>query len=397
MPEWMKVPVGSYVTRRIEPVELDPETEYPSLGVRWYGAGVYVRDVRLGKNLRTKMYRARAGDFIYCILDTNKGPFDVVPMEMDQAIVTNKFPVFSVRDGLDPFYLRLLFTRNAILEAIGQARDGSDGRSEWKPEFFEAHQIPLPELEVQQQIMRIVAAVDDSIAATGAEAEALAEVLKLRREELVGGVEVDPVRADKAFGIRLGRQRSPERATGPSMTPYMRSYNVGYDELRLDDVLSMDFDAKERERYRLEDGDVLVSEGSASAKAIGMPAVWHDELEGPACFQNTLLRFRAVDGVTTPGFAHHWCLWAYESGFFRDTAGDAPGVRHIGFKKASAMPVRVPNIELQEEIAAALDPLADAVAALRAEAQQLLTLRGALLEALLAGEVDLTTDPDRLF
>lgn len=72
--------------------------------------------------------------------------------------------------------------------------------------------------------------------------------------------------------------------------------------------MSMDFDAKERERYRLEDGDVLVSKGSASPTAVGMPVVWHDELEGPVCFQNTLLRFQAVDGAAPRGFTRHWCL-----------------------------------------------------------------------------------------
>ena len=45
-----------------------------------------------------------------------------------------------------------------------------------------------------------------------------------------------------------------------------------------------------------------------------MPAAWHGELEGPVCFQNTLLRYRAVEGVSTPEFVRHWCLWAYESG-----------------------------------------------------------------------------------
>ena len=157
----------------------------------------------------------------------------------------------------------------------------------------------------------------------------------------------------------------------------------------MDDVLSMDFTPVERERYQLKDGDVLVSEGSASPTAIGMPAVWHDELEGPVCIQNTLLRFRAVDGVTTPAFVRHWCLWAFEAGEFRDAAGEAPGVRHIGFKRASAMRVRLPDLDRQSEIAAILGPMSDAAASLRNEAERLLALRGALLDSLLAGEIDL--------
>ena len=385
MPNWKTSQIRNHVSRRIEPVSLDAETSYASLGIR-YSTGVYIRDVKLGSQLRTKMYRAHAGDFIYCILDSQRGPFDIVPDEFDHAVVTNKFPLYQVGDDLNPKYLRLLFTHVPTLKAIGKARAGSDGRSEWKPEMFEAHEFPLPPLNFQTRIVDIIAAIEETIDATSAEAASMHRVLVGTRDKLIN-TGFPEAQARDAFDIRLGRQRSPERATGPSMTPYMRSYNVGYDELRLDDVLSMDFNDKERERYRLEDGDVLVSEGSASPTAVGMPAVWRGEIDGPVCFQNTLLRFRAIEGTTTPAFTRHWCLWAYEAGEFLETAGEAPGVRHIGFKKASAMKVMLPSLEEQEDITAVLDPIADAVAALKAEADRLRTLRDALLDALLAGDI----------
>lgn len=86
------------------------------------------------------------------------------------------------------------------------------------------------------------------------------------------------------------------------MTRYLRSANIGHDELRLDDegVFEMDFNERERERYALKDGDVLVSEGSAGADVVGMPAAWHGELPEPVCYQNTPLRYRAKEGVTLP-------------------------------------------------------------------------------------------------
>lgn len=303
MSRWETARIGDHVTRRVEPVALRKDTSYTALGIR-YSTGVYIRDVKLGKQLRTKMYRAHAGDFIYCILDSQRGPFDIVPAEFDQAVLTNKFPLYQVNDSLNPKYLRLLFTHGPTLKAIGEARLGSDGRSEWKPEMLEAHTFPLPPVDIQMQIVETITAVDDAITATEIEATSIHRVLLSLRDKLIGA-NFPHVKASDAFDIRLGRQRSPERATGPSMTPYMRSFNVGYDELRLDDVLSMDFNEKERERYRLEDGDVLVSEGSASPAAVGMPAVWRGELDGPVCFQNSLLRFRAIDGVTTPAFTRH--------------------------------------------------------------------------------------------
>ena len=41
--------------------------------------------------------------------------------------------------------------------------------------------------------------------------------------------------------VRLGRQRSPKRATGPHMRPYLRAANVTWDGLDLSDVKEMDF------------------------------------------------------------------------------------------------------------------------------------------------------------
>lgn len=57
--------------------------------------------------------------------------------------------------------------------------------------------------------------------------------------------------------------------------------------------------------------------------------MWQDEIPAPVCFQNTLLRYRAVEGVSVPAFVMHWCLWAYESGQFREAA-DGTSIKHIG-------------------------------------------------------------------
>ena len=193
------------------------------------------------------------------------------------------------------------------------------------------------------------------------------------------------VRADKAFSILLGRQRSPARATGLNMTPYLRSANVGDGRLDLRDVKEMDFSPAERERFGLRRGDVLVSEGSASANAVGMASAWHDDLPGDVCFQNTLLRFRAIPGVSDPGFVLQWCRWAYESGAFRDTASGT-NIKHIGSTRAAAMPVALPPIDEQHRIVGVLsgvDAQVDALVEEVARADRLWwSLGSAMIEAL---------------
>ena len=387
MSEWPTTTVGAHVKQRVEKVPIAAGREYDTMGVRWYGKGAYLRPP---SHPQTKtLSRAYEGDFVFCRIDAQKGPFAVVPADLDGVLATNEFPLYIVdADALDAQFLVLCFSNRGTLDRIGRLRDGRDGRARWKEPDFESWLIPYPPVPVQARIVEVIAAIDAAITATAEEAERLAVVMKVRRARLVNDDRFTAVEARKAFDIRLGRQRSPQRATGPSMTPYLRSANVGYDRLRLDDVLSMDFNERERERYALREGDVLVSEGSAGADAVGMPAAWHDEIEGPVCFQNTLLRYRTIEGVTTPGFVRHWCLWAYESGTFRNVAPPGVNILHVGDKRAKAMPVRLPTIDEQEAIVAGLDPLSTAVVSLRDEAERLSVARVALLDALLTRKVD---------
>ena len=389
MAEWPTTTVGRHVKRQTEKVSITPGLEYETMGVRWYGKGAYRRSASRPQT-RT-LSRAREGDFVFCRIDAQKGPFAVVPAALDGALVTNEFPLYSVDpSALDARFLVLLFLNQSTLDKIGRLRDGRDGRARWKEPDFEAWSIPHPPTSVQSRIADVISSVDEAISATEAEAERLALILKIRRADLANNASHAEVPAHTAFDIRLGRQRSPQRATGPSMTPYLRSANIGYDVLRLGDVLSMDFNERERERYALQYGDVLVSEGSAGADAVGMPAVWRSEIEDPVCFQNTLLRYRAVDGRSTPAFVRHWCLWAYESGTFRDVAPEGVNIKHIGDKRARGMAVRLPALDEQPAIVAELDPLSEAVESLRDEASRLRVARAALLDSLLTRKVEIS-------
>lgn len=249
-------------------------------------------------------------------------------------------------------------------------------------------EIPVPPHQVQTRIVEVVCAVDDQITALDSEADAIRDVLRRLRAKSMTDGSTEEVRADEAFRISMGRQRSPQRATGPHMTPYLRSANVGYGTLDLSDVLEMDFNPTERKNFGLRYGDVLVSEGSASETAVGMPAMWRDEIPAPICFQNTLLRYRAVESVSIPSFVKHWCLWAYESGQFREVAGGT-NIKHIGSKRAVGMPVRLPSVASQERIAAELDTMSEVIAATHAEADRLRKVRTGLLTGLLDHTIDI--------
>src|SRR4051794_38335161 len=77
--------------------------------------------------------------------------------------------------------------------------------------------------------------------------------------------------------VRLGRQRSPKNRSNKYPTKYIRAANITWGGLDLNDVLDMEFTPTEREVYRLQSGDVLLSEASGSADEVGKPVIWNGE------------------------------------------------------------------------------------------------------------------------
>ena len=148
----------------------------------------------------------------------------------------------------------------------------------------------------------------------------------------------DRVPLSKIAEVRLGRQRSPKRAVGPNMRPYMRAANVTWNGISLHDVKEMDFTPAEFETYALRRGDLLLSEASGSASEVGKPAVWNDEVPG-CCFQNTLIRVRAPEPLVP--FLHlHFYKDALTGDFARAARG--VGIHHLGAKTLSDWQVHLP-------------------------------------------------------
>jgi type I restriction enzyme S subunit len=154
--------------------------------------------------------------------------------------------------------------------------------------------------------------------------------------------------------VALGRQRAPQHATGPNMVPYLRAANVKDGVLDLDDVLEMNFTPNEQKIFSLRPGDILVTEGSGSRSVVGSSAVWHGEISGTVCFQNTLLRLRPRSGATDPRYLAWWAQAARTSGQFASIAGGA-NIYHLSADRVRQLPVAIPALEEQRRIADFLD------------------------------------------
>ena len=146
--------------------------------------------------------------------------------------------------------------------------------------------------------------------------------------------------------VQLGRQRSPKNRSRDYPTKYIRAANITEQGLDLDDVLDMDFLPHELSAYRLEKGDLVLSEASGSAAQVGKPAIWDDQIPN-CCFQNTVIRHQPY----CRDYAVY-LLWLYRffyvSGKFAQVAGGV-GINHLSaFKFAQIVLPLCPLAEQQE-------------------------------------------------
>lgn len=174
----------------------------------------------------------------------------------------------------------------------------------------------------------------------------------------------------EAVEVTMGRQRSPTHAVGEHILPYLRAANVKDGRLQLDSVFDMNFSPAEQATFSLRPGDVLVTEGCGSIGQLGAAARWDGEIGGTVCFQNTLLRLRAVQGVTDPGFVDVWARHAFSSGIFAAVASGT-NIFHIGSTQAKQIPFVLPPLAEQRriaELAGAVDHVERLAATLAEEA-----------------------------
>jgi len=124
--------------------------------------------------------------------------------------------------------------------------------------------------------------------------------------------------------------------------PYLRSVNVRWGEVILDDLKEMKFEDIEIYRYSIEKGDLLVCEGGE----VGRCAVW--ERENSILYQNAIHRVRFHCKIDS--YLYMYFLWHYNDIHFLDNYSKGVTIKHLTKSSLNTIPFPLPPLSEQKRI-----------------------------------------------
>lgn len=145
------VRIGDFLKRNKEPIKIQDGISYKRPTIRVNGNGINLRDEVDGKVIGTKnQFRIYKDQFLLSKIDARNGAFGVVPIELDNAIITGNFWTFNVDFNLiNPHYLTLLTGTKEFQKLCQTASVGTTNRNYLQEELFLNFEIPLPTLSEQ--------------------------------------------------------------------------------------------------------------------------------------------------------------------------------------------------------------------------------------------------------
>ena len=202
--------------------------------------------------------------------------------------------------------------------------------------------IPLPPLGEQKRIAEMLGEASKTIKDTekiihnaqGLKRSALSDILNNKSGEYVQLSQISSVQS----GITKGRKVQNGITLMP--TPYMAVSNVKAGYLDLSEVKQIDASEAEVNRYQLQAGDILLTEGGDPDK-LGRGTIWRNEIPG-AIHQNHIFRVRINPDSGFTSEALMAILESAESkGYFLRSAKQTTGISSINKRQLSATPIPV--------------------------------------------------------
>jgi type I restriction enzyme, S subunit len=379
--------LGNLLSRSVDTIQPQPDTEYREISVRLWGKGVVERGRVSGAQISNRRFVASAGDFIISRIDARNGASGLVPQSLAGALVTNDFPLFKIDNHkLLPAFFEWLTRTRDFIELCKRASEGTTNRVRLSEERFLALEIPLPPLAEQWQVVARI----EELGAQIREARILrdqaaeeAQALLAAASDLLFQPKPNWKEVNVGDFCEQPQYGYTESATYDAVGPrFLRITDIQDGQVNWNSVPYCV--CEEPEPYRLKKNDIVFARtGATTGKSFLIR-------EAPdAVFASYLIRLR-VRNLVTPEYLYRYfqspSYWAQITDEKKGT-----GQPNVNGKKLSEIRVPIPPSEDQRRIVAELDALqaeVDALKRLQAEtAAEINALLPSILDKAFKGEL----------
>jgi type I restriction enzyme S subunit len=177
-------------------------------------------------------------------------------------------------------------------------------------------------------------------------------------------------------GVTLGRKLEGRKLVS---FPYLRVANVKRAHLELDVMKEVEIPIEELGKYKLEPGDLLLTEGGDWDK-VGRCAIWRGEIEN-CLHQNHVFRARLYTDEILPDWLGLYANSAVGCAYFQNAAKQTTNLASINMTQLRHWPVAIPPLAEQKRIVTKVTELLSLCDALEAKLTQAESTSTQLLSA----------------
>lgn len=143
--------------------------------------------------------------------------------------------------------------------------------------------------------------------------------------------------------VILGKMRCRDDKGNYKLKPYLKSKNIGWEDVIVEDVEEMWYSKDEMKTYRVHKNDLLLSEGGE----VGKTSIWNDELD--ECYIEKSVHKVTLKKGFNPIYYLYYFFLLGKSGYFKSISSQV-SIAHLTREKLIKVKCIVPPLELQNQL-----------------------------------------------
>lgn len=318
----------------------------------------------------------------------------VARLKIDAAINQALLSIRAIGDELDNDFL--FWVMESSSEKLLSMCQGA-AQPNLNKGIIDGLEIATPPLPEQQKIAVILTTVDDKLDVIARQIDAYQTLKKgLLQTIFSQGIGIQAaanwptVALHEVAEIRTGVAKGKKGLKEPVELPYLRVANVQDGHIDLTEVKAIEVEATNIERYALQPGDVLMTEGGDFDK-LGRGDVWEGQIS-PCLHQNHVFAVRPDPSKLNSYYLAALAASDVGRQYFLSCAKRTTNLASINSSQLKAFPVLLPPLAQQEAIAEIVAAANAKVASLKSKQSHYQTLKRGLMQKLLTGEWRVSVD-----